>query len=87
VEFEITLSKKRMVTNIPKPFDLTGLYKYIAPKFGFSADETKKSQTLYEQKWTYPRVDTILPSDIYPKVPGILQTPPSVLSQPLLEKR
>ena len=92
-EFEIvSVEKKNGNEFAPKLFDLTGLQVYCNTKFGFTADETLKIvQTLYEQKVvTYPRVDTtFLPSDIYPKVPGILQnlTHYAALTQPLLEKK
>jgi DNA topoisomerase-3 len=92
-EFEIiSIDKKNGNEFAPKLFDLTGLQVYCNTKFGFSADETLKiAQSLYEQKVvTYPRVDTtFLPSDIYPKVPGILQklSNYSALTQPLLEKK
>ncbi|MBJ6368519.1 type IA DNA topoisomerase [Snuella sedimenti] len=89
-DFEIvSIAKKKGKEYAPKLFDLTGLQVYCNTKFGFSADETLKIvQKLYEMKVvTYPRVDTtFLPSDIYPKVPGILQklTKYSVLTTPLL---
>ena len=92
-EFEIvSVEKKNGNEYAPKLFDLTGLQVYCNTKFGFTADETLKIvQTLYEQKVvSYPRVDTtFLPSDIYPKVPGILQnlTNYAALTQPLLEKK
>ena len=92
-EFEIvSIDKKNGNEFAPKLFDLTGLQVYCNTKFGFSADETLKiAQSLYEQKVvTYPRVDTtFLPSDIYPKVPGILQklSNYSTLTQPILEKK
>ena len=92
-EFEIvSVEKKNGNEFAPKLFDLTGLQVYCNTKFGFTADETLKIvQTLYEQKVvTYPRVDTtFLPSDIYPKVPGILKnlTNYATLTQPLLEKK
>ncbi len=92
-EFEIvSVEKKNGNEFAPKLFDLTGLQVYCNTKFGFTADETLKIvQTLYEQKVvTYPRVDTtFLPSDIYPKVTGILQnlTNYAALTQPLLEKK
>ncbi|WP_053971093.1 type IA DNA topoisomerase [Mangrovimonas sp. ST2L15] len=92
-EFEIEdVSKKKGKEYAPKLFDLTGLQVYCNTKFGFSADETLKIvQTLYERKVvTYPRVDTtFLPSDIYPKVEGILRklTQYSALTQPLLGKK
>ena len=92
-DFEIVaVEKKNGNEYAPKLFDLTGLQVYCNTKFGFSADETLKIvQTLYEQKVvTYPRVDTtFLPSDIYPKVPGILQnlTNYATLTEPLLGKK
>ena len=92
-DFEIiAVEKKNGNEYAPKLFDLTGLQVYCNTKFGFSADETLKIvQTLYEQKVvTYPRVDTtFLPSDIYPKVPGILQklTNYAELTEPLLGKK
>ena len=92
-EFEIvSVEKKNGNEFAPKLFDLTGLQVHCNTKFGFSADETLKIvQTLYEQKVvSYPRVDTtFLPSDIYPKVPGILKklTNYEALTQPLLEKK
>ncbi|WP_242203615.1 type IA DNA topoisomerase [Aestuariivivens insulae] len=92
-EFEIvSVEKKKGKEYAPKLFDLTGLQVYCNTKFGFSAEDTLKIvQELYERKVvTYPRVDTtFLPSDIYPKVPGILQklTNYSGLTQPLLGKK
>lgn len=92
-DFEIeSISKKKGKEYAPKLFDLTGLQVYCNTKFGFSADETLKIvQSLYEQKVvTYPRVDTtFLPSDIYPKVEGILKklTNYSTLITPLLGKK
>ena len=92
-DFEIvSITKKKGKEYAPKLFDLTGLQVYCNTKFGFSADETLKIvQKLYEQKVvTYPRVDTtFLPTDIYPKVSGILQklTNYSELTQPLLGKK
>ncbi|RED47429.1 type IA DNA topoisomerase [Seonamhaeicola aphaedonensis] len=92
-EFEIvSITKKKGKEYAPKLFDLTGLQVYCNTKFGFSAEETLKIvQNLYEQKVvTYPRVDTtFLPSDIYPKVEGILKklTNYSNLVQPLLRKK
>lgn len=59
----------------PKLFDLTALQVDCNKKMNLSADETLKIvQTLYERKLvTYPRVDTTyLPTDMYPKIPGIL---------------
>ncbi|WP_027136773.1 type IA DNA topoisomerase [Gaetbulibacter saemankumensis] len=92
-DFEIeSITKKKGKEYAPKLFDLTGLQVYCNTKFGFSADETLKIvQSLYEKKVvTYPRVDTtFLPSDIYPKVEGILRklTVYSNLTQPLLGKK
>lgn len=75
--FEIESStKKKGKESAPRLFDLTGLQVYCNNKFGYSADQTLKLiQGLYEKKVvTYPRVDTTyLPTDIYPKVGGILQ--------------
>ncbi len=91
-DFEIvSITKKKGKEYAPKLFDLTGLQVYCNTKFGLSADDTLKIvQGLYEQKVvTYPRVDTtFLPSDVYPKVPGILQklTSYSKLTEPLLGK-
>jgi len=92
-DFEIvSIEKKKGNEYAPKLFDLTGLQVYCNTKFGFSAEDTLKIvQALYEQKVvTYPRVDTtFLPSDIYPKVSGILQklTNYKELTQPLLGKK
>ena len=92
-DFEIqSITKKKGKEYAPKLFDLTGLQVYCNTKFGFSADETLKIvQVLYERKLvTYPRVDTtFLPSDMYPKVPGILKrlSEYNKLTQPLLGKK
>ena len=92
-DFKITeLTKKKGKEYAPKLFDLTGLQVYCNTKFGFTADETLKMvQKLYEQKLvTYPRVDTtFLPSDVYPKVAGILKklTKYSNFTQVLLGKK
>ncbi|MCK0131361.1 DNA topoisomerase 3 [Flavobacteriaceae bacterium F08102] len=92
-EFEIvSIQKKKGTEYAPKLFDLTGLQVYCNTKFGYSADETLKMvQKLYEQKVvTYPRVDTtFLPSDIFPKVPGILSqlTRYKSLIAPILQKK
>ncbi|NMH86299.1 type IA DNA topoisomerase [Flavivirga algicola] len=92
-DFEIiSITKKKGKEYAPKLFDLTGLQVYCNTKFGFSADETLKIvQKLYEQKVvTYPRVDTtFLPTDIYPKVSGILQklTNYSKFTESLLGKK
>ena len=87
-----SVTKKKGKDYAPKLFDLTGLQVYCNTKFGFSAEETLNIvQKLYEQKVvTYPRVDTtFLPSDVYPKVAGILKnlTKHSELTTPLLEKK
>jgi len=76
-DFTITSFTKKRGTEAPPPlFDLTSLQVECNKKFGFTANNTLKIvQGLYEKKFiTYPRVDTrFLPSDIYPKVPGILR--------------
>ena len=78
VPFEVTdVSKKQGREAPPRLFDLTSLQVECNRKFAYSADDTLKIiQSLYEKKvTTYPRVDTtFLSDDIYPKVPGILQT-------------
>ena len=92
-DFEIvSIKKKKGNEYAPKLFDLTGLQVYCNTKFGFSAEETLNLvQKLYEQKVvTYPRVDTtFLPSDVYPKVSGILQklTNYEDLTKPLIGKK
>lgn len=92
-DFEIvSINKKKGNEYAPKLFDLTSLQVYCNTKFGFSAEETLNIvQKLYELKVvTYPRVDTtFLPSDLYPKVSGILQklTNYSSLTQPILGKK
>ncbi len=87
----VSSTKKKGKEYAPKLFDLTGLQVNCNKKFGFSADKTLKIvQRLYEQKVvTYPRVDTTyLPSDVYPKIPGILKqlTNYSQFTTPLLGK-
>jgi len=76
-EFEvISYTKKKGKEQPPKLFDLTALQVECNKKYNFSADETLKYiQSLYEKKLvTYPRVDTtFLPTDMYPKVEGILK--------------
>ncbi len=76
-DFTVTSFTKKKGNETPPPlFDLTSLQVECNKRFGFSADNTLKIvQNLYEKKFvTYPRVDTrFLPSDIYPKVPGILK--------------
>ncbi len=75
--FTITSFTKKRGTEPPPPlFDLTSLQVECNKKFGLSADNTLKIvQNLYEKKIvTYPRVDTrFLPSDVFPKIPGILK--------------
>lgn len=75
--FTITSFTKKRGTEPPPPlFDLTSLQVECNKRFGFTADNTLKIvQNLYEKKFiTYPRVDTrFLPSDLYPKIPGILR--------------
>jgi DNA topoisomerase-3 len=75
--FSITsVEKKNAKEAPPRLFDLTSLQVHCNKRFSYSADMTLKiAQKLYERKViTYPRVDTTyLPTDIYPKVPGILQ--------------
>lgn len=72
----------------PRLFDLTSLQVECDKKFAFSAEQTLQLvQSLYEKKvTTYPRVDTTyLSTDLYPKIPGILQamTPYAALTSPL----
>ena len=75
--FEIVdFSKNPGKEYAPKLFDLTALQVDCNKKLNLSADETLKIvQTLYERKLvTYPRVDTTyLPTDMYPKIDGILK--------------
>lgn len=75
-EFEIVdFSKNPGKEFAPRLFDLTALQVDCNKKLNLSADETLKIvQSLYEKKLvTYPRVDTTyLPTDMYPKIPGIL---------------
>jgi len=84
-DFTITsFTKKRGTEPPPSLFDLTSLQVECNKKFGLSADNTLKIvQNLYEKKFiTYPRVDTrYLPSDIYPKVTGILKGLKSYLNE------
>ncbi|RSK41830.1 type IA DNA topoisomerase [Mangrovimonas spongiae] len=92
-EFTIEdITKKKGKEYAPKLFDLTGLQVYCNTKFGLSAEDTLKIvQGLYERKVvTYPRVDTtFLPSDLYPKVEGVLKklTNYAKFTQPLLGKK
>lgn len=72
-----SFKKKKGKEYAPRLFDLTSLQVECNKKFAFSADETLKYvQNLYEKKHvTYPRVDTTyLPSDLFPKIKGILQS-------------
>jgi DNA topoisomerase-3 len=91
--FEIvSFDKKKGKEAPPKLFDLTALQVECNKKFSYSADETLKYiQSLYEKKMvTYPRVDTtFLPTDMYPKVEGILKNmkPYANFTAPLLGKK
>ncbi len=72
----LSFIKKKGKEYPPSLFDLTSLQVFCNKRFGFSANQTLQLvQALYEKKVvTYPRVDTTyLPTDIYPKVPRILQ--------------
>ena len=90
--FVITkFTKKKGKEYPPRLFDLTSLQVHCNKRFSYSADQTLKIiQKLYEQKIvTYPRVDTTyLPTDVYPKVAGILgkMTNYSQFTQSLLGK-
>lgn len=89
--FSITsVDAKKAKESAPRLFDLTSLQVECNKKFAYSADDTLKIiQNLYEKKLvTYPRVDTTyLPSDLYPKIPGILSGMGNYkhLVKPLLE--
>jgi DNA topoisomerase-3 len=89
--FTITsVDAKKAKETAPRLFDLTSLQVECNKKFGYSADDTLKIiQNLYEKKLvTYPRVDTTyLPSDLYPKIAGILgnMTGYQSLVKPLLD--
>lgn len=88
--FTVTsIDAKKAKESAPRLFDLTSLQVDCNKKFGYSADDTLKIiQNLYEKKLvTYPRVDTTyLPSDLYPKIPGILSNMSNYhqLAKPLL---
>ena len=76
-EFEIVSNKTKEGKESPiKLFDLTSLQVSCNNRFNLSAEETLKIiQSLYEKKLcSYPRVDTtFLPTDVYPKIEGILK--------------
>ena len=87
----ISFEQKKGTEAPPKLFDLTALQVECNKKYSYSADDTLKYiQSLYEKKMvTYPRVDTtFLPTDIYPKIEGILKNmePYSNFTAPLLGK-
>jgi len=90
--FEIVSFEQKKGTEAPqKLFDLTSLQVECNKKYSYTADDTLKYiQSLYEKKMvTYPRVDTtFLPTDMYPKVEGILKNmePYSNFTAPLLGK-
>lgn len=93
VKLTITnIDKKEGKEYAPKLFDLTSLQVFCNNRYGFSADMTLKIvQKLYEMKAvSYPRVDTtFLPTDIYPKVKGILSglKQYSTLVAPLMQSK
>ena len=76
-EFEIVSNETKKGKESPlKLFDLTSLQVSCNNRFNISAEETLKTiQSLYEKKLcSYPRVDTtFLPTDVYPKIEGILK--------------
>lgn len=76
-EFQISsYEQKEGTEGNPKLYDLTSVQVDGNKKFAYSAEDTLKFvQSLYEKKLvTYPRVDTTyLPSDMHPKIPGIIQ--------------
>ena len=76
-EFEIVSNETKKGKESPlKLFDLTSLQVSCNNRFNLSAEETLKIiQSLYEKKLcSYPRVDTtFLPTDVYPKIEGILK--------------
>lgn len=81
--------KKNARESAPRLFDLTSLQVECNKTWGWTAEETLRLiQSLYEKKvTTYPRVDTTyLSTDIYPKIPGIMQrmTPYAPLTAPIL---
>ena len=87
------VTEKTGKESAPRLFDLTSLQVECNKRWGWTADDTlRRIQALYEKKvTTYPRVDTTyLSTDIYPKIPGIMQrmTPyanltATVLSSPI----
>jgi DNA topoisomerase-3 len=76
-EFEILSNETKEGKESPlRLFDLTSLQVSCNNRFNLSAEETLKTiQSLYEKKLcSYPRVDTtFLPTDVYPKIEGILK--------------
>lgn len=90
--FEILSNETKEGKESPlRLFDLTSLQVSCNNRFNLSADETLKTiQSLYEKKLcSYPRVDTtFLPSDVYPKIEGILKglTVYNSITSPLLGK-
>ncbi len=72
----VSYDKKQGKEFSPRLFDLTALQVEANKKLGLSASQTLSiAQKLYERKIiTYPRVDTTyLPTDMHPKIKGILQ--------------
>lgn len=92
-DFQVTsVTKKEGKEFSPKLFDLTSLQVECNKKYAYSAEDTLQTiQSLYEKKLTtYPRVDTTyLSTDIYPKVPSILDgiKPYAALVAPLQGKK
>ena len=83
------VTEKTGKESAPRLFDLTSLQVECNKRWGWTADDTlKRIQSLYEKKvTTYPRVDTTyLSTDLYPKIPSILQrmTPYANLTASLL---
>jgi len=76
-EFKIVSNETKKGKESPlKLFDLTSLQVSCNNRFNLSAEESLKTiQSLYEKKLcSYPRVDTtFLPTDVYPKIEGILK--------------
>lgn len=76
----------------PLLYDLTTLQMDANRRWSFTAEQALKTlQSLYEKKIiTYPRVDTrYLSRDLYPKIPGILQSLEewNAETEPLLGKK